>query len=376
VGRAQANDKRSDYFVGMTVRLGILGCGGIGRVAHVPSLLRIAGAQVVALADPDASSRSAAQAMVRGARAVADYGEVLAMPDVDAVIVALPPALHADAAVAALQRGKHVYVEKPLATSATDGARVLDAWKGTGLTAMMGFNYRFNPVVREARARVAAGEVGALVAARTVFATPTRALAAWKQRRSTGGGVLLDLAVHHIDLVRYLLGADVATVFAELRSIRTEDDAALLQLGLTNECRVQCLFSLTAVDDDRIEIYGSAARLTLDRYRSLRVEVIGGAGGGAIGGAVARVAGELTALPHALAKLRAPLQDVSFPAALTAFIGAVRERTSVTPDLRDGYRALAVIEAAERSARSGQVVALEADAIAASTPSLIDAAGV
>ena len=342
----------------MRVRIGILGCGVIAKVAHLPSLLRVAGADVVALADPDASSLEAAQAVARGARAVTDYHDVLAFRDVDAVIVALPPALHADAAVAALQHGKHVYVEKPLATLASDGLRVLEAWDGTGLTAMMGFNYRFHPIVREARARVAAGEIGAIVAARTVFTTPPRTLPLWKQRRVTGGGVLLDLAVHHIDLIRFLVGADIASVFADLRSDRSEDDSAFLHLRLTNGCRVQCLFSLTAADDDRFEIHGSAARLTVDRYRSLRVDVTAGTSG-AIGNAVARVTGEMSAFPLAFAKLRAPMNDPSFPAAVNAFVNAVRERTPVSPDVRDGYRALAVVEAAEQSARSGQVVALE-----------------
>ncbi|HUQ81745.1 MAG TPA: Gfo/Idh/MocA family oxidoreductase [Gemmatimonadaceae bacterium] len=336
-----------------TVRVGVLGCGGIARVAHLPSLARTPGAQVVAIADPDAACLGVARTLAPDARAVAEYGDVLAMPDVDAVIVALPPALHAEATIAALEHGKHVYVEKPLATSEPDGARVVAAWRATSLTAMMGFNYRFNPIVREARARIAAGEIGALVGARSVFTTPPRALAPWKQRRDTGGGVLLDLAVHHIDLIRYLLGADVTSVFAELRSDRTEHDSAFVQLGLTTG-QAQCMFSLNAVDDDRIEIFGSNARLTIDRYRSLRVEVASGAGG-AIGGAVARAVGEARALPYALAKLRSPLNDPSFPAAIGAFVQAVRERTAASPDLHDGYRALAVVDAAERSAQSGRV---------------------
>ena len=359
----------------MRVRIGVLGCGGIARVAHLPSLLRVAGTDVVALADTDASSLAAAQSIARGARAVADYRDVLALPEVDAVIVALPPALHADATIAALRHGKHVYVEKPLATSVSEAALVLDAWHGTGLTAMTGFNYRFNPIVREARARVAAGELGTLVAARTVFTTPPRTLALWKQRRATGGGVLLDLAVHHIDLVRFLLGADIASVFAELRSDRSEDDSAFLQLSLTNGCRAQCFFSLASVDDDRFEIYGSAARLTIDRYRSLRVGITAGIGG-AITNAVARAAGEMSALPHALAKLRAPMQDPSFPAAMEAFVQAVRDRTPMTPDLRDGYSAIAVVDAAERSARSGQVVTLEPRVSEAAARSPAGVAGV
>src|SRR5689334_16087300 len=128
----------------MSVRVGILGCGGIARVAHLPSLARIDGVSIVALADPDASCLSAARGITNNAATFADYADVVAMEGVDAVVVALPPALHADATIAALRAGKHVYVEKPLATSLDDAARVVAAWEGTSLTGMMGFNYRFN----------------------------------------------------------------------------------------------------------------------------------------------------------------------------------------------------------------------------------------
>src|SRR5678809_240387 len=100
----------------MSVRLGVLGCGSIARAAHLRSLARVPVGRVIALADTVAANLDAARPFAPDARAVAEYGDVLAMPDVDAVIVALPPALHASAAIAALDKGKHVYVEKPLAT--------------------------------------------------------------------------------------------------------------------------------------------------------------------------------------------------------------------------------------------------------------------
>src|SRR3954466_10841448 len=106
----------------MSVRLGVLGCGGSARAAHLPSLARLPGARIIALADTVPDNLEAARALASDARLVADYGDVLAMPEVDAVVIALPPALHADAAIAALDQGKHIYVEKPLATSVDDAA--------------------------------------------------------------------------------------------------------------------------------------------------------------------------------------------------------------------------------------------------------------
>ena len=344
----------------MPVRIGVLGCGSIARAAHLPSLARSSDASVVALADADAANLASAQALAPTARTFRDYAAVLAMPDVDAVVIALPPALHADAAVAALRQGKHVYVEKPLAITVADGQRIVDAWEPTGLVGMIGFNYRFNPMVARARARLAERAVGEPIAVRTVFATARRSTPEWKRQRESGGGVLLDLAVHHVDLVRFLLGAEVAQVSADIRSVVSEHDTAFLQLRLTNGVTVQTICSLSAVEEDRIEIYGSTGKLTIDRYGSLRVEESGANARGALGIAVSRLVGEVSALPYAFEKRRAPLHDPSFPAAMQAFVRAVRERVAATPTLGDGLRALAVIDAAEQSARSGHAITLDA----------------
>ena len=343
----------------MPVRIGVLGCGNIARAAHLPSLARLPDASVVALADADPANLASAQSLAPGARTVGDYAAVLAMSDVDAVVIALPPALHADAAVGALRQGKHIYVEKPLASTVADGSRIVEAWERSGLVAMMGFNYRYNPMVVHARVRLAARAVGELVAVRTVFATSRRSTPQWKRQRESGGGVLLDLAVHHIDLVRFLLDAEVSQVSADIRSVTSEDDTAFLQLRLTTGITVQTVCSLSAVEEDRIEIYGSSGKLTVDRYGSLRVEESGASARGALGAAVAKLVGEVSALPYVLQKRRAPLHDPSFPAAMQAFVQAVRDGTAATPTPSDGLRALTVIDAAEQSARSGRAVALD-----------------
>lgn len=359
----------------MPVRIGVLGCGSIARAAHLRSLARAGGASVVAIADADQANLAAARALAPRARATVEYPAVLEMPDVDAVIVALPPALHADVTLAALAHGKHVYVEKPLATSVAEAERVVAAGQQSGLTAMMGFNYRYNPIAEQARARVASGAVGKPMAARTVFSTARREIPAWKRQRMTGGGVLLDLAVHHIDLMRFLFGAEVTHVSADVHTAASEEDTAFLQMRLTNDVTVQSMCSLSAVEEDRIEIYGSNGKLTIDRYRSLRVDESAARGGGALGTAAARLLNEVRAAPYALEKRRAPLHDPSFPAAMNAFIRAVERRAVATPTLSDGLHALAVIEAAERSARSGRAIALDAPSGATNSHSSIDVAG-
>jgi myo-inositol 2-dehydrogenase / D-chiro-inositol 1-dehydrogenase len=360
----------------MTIRIGVLGCGTIARSAHLLSLARTAGATVVAIADSDPTSLAGAQPLAPKAGTVRDFREVIEAPGVDAIVIALPPALHAEAAIAALAHGKHVYVEKPLATSVSDAQRVIAAWERSGLIGMMGLNYRYNPLVRHARARLTAGAIGAPLAARTVFATPRRTIPSWKTQRSAGGGVLLDLAVHHIDLVRFLFDAEIGRVSADVRSVASNDDTAFLQLGLTNGVTAQSMCSLSAVEEDRIEIYGSSGKLTVDRYRSLRVDESPATAGSALSGAVTGLASEMRALPYAVDKFRSPMHDPSFPLAMEAFVRAVEQRVPADPSLRDGLRALAVIEAAEQSARSGRVIDLDVPTNVASSSLRRDVAGV
>lgn len=354
----------------------MLGCGSIACAAHLPSLLRNAAATIVAVSDASVANLASASAIARNARPVADYTDVLAMPEVDAVIIALPPALHATAAIAAIERGKHTYVEKPLATTAKDAARMVAAARRSTLTAMVGFNYRFHPIVQNARARIGQGVIGTPIGIRSVFATAAKPIASWKQRRDSGGGVLLDLAVHHVDLAHFLLDATTLDVWADVRSVRTEHDTASLHLRLTNGATVSSLFSLSAVEEDRIEVYGTAGKITIDRYASLRAEVRPPQARGALGSAVGHLVGELAELSAAVRKRLAPMHDPSFPAAMDAFVRAVRDRSPASPSFVDGLRVAAVVDAAEASVQSGRVVAVDAAAGGGAGAIRTDRAGV
>jgi predicted dehydrogenase len=331
------------------LKVALLGCGGIARLAHGPALRRLGGARVVALADADPGRLDGMQALFPGARGHADWRAALDQPEVDAAVVALPTAMHAEAALAAIERGRHLYLEKPLATSVADGRRVVEAWRRSAVTAMMGFNYRRNPLVERARDVIRTGALGSLVAVRTVFSTTARDTPPWKTARGTGGGVLLDLGVHHVDLLRFLTGEEIEDARAELRTVRAEADTAFVRLRLTSGCLAQCFFSSGSVEEDRVEVYGSAAKLTLDRYRSLRVEVTPARAGSPLELALRRALAEWRALPYAVRKLRSPGQEPSYAASLAAFVGAASAGERVAPDLEDGLRAMEVVELAERS---------------------------
>jgi predicted dehydrogenase len=338
------------------LRIALVGCGDGAQRHHLPLLARMRDTELVVVADPDATRRRAALRHAPGAIAVTDYRDALAHAAVDAVVLCLPSAGHAEAAVAALERRKHVYVEKPLATTLADAARVVAAWRAAGVVGMMGFNYRFNRLYAAARRDVAAGRVGEVVAVRTVFTTAAREAPAWKRSRRDGGGALLDLGSHHVDLVRWVLGAEPIEVHAELRSRRTEDDTACVQLRLANGVVVQSLFAFGAVDEERFEIHGSAGTLIVDRARHQQVVLEGPTRRGRRLRRLIQTARALARAPYVVEKMLVPGHEPSHRTALARFVAAAATGTPVTPDLADGQASLAVVVAAESSARTGRAV--------------------
>lgn len=333
--------------------IGLLGCGEIARRVHLEALEKLPGVRVGALAERDPQRLEDAGRRVPTAERFADYRDLLARSDAEAVVVCLPPALHAEAAVQAFEAGRHVYLEKPIATTLDEARAVVEAGRKAGTVGMMGFNYRFGPLHLEAREQLRAGRAGQLVGARTVFSSAPYAQPAWKGTRQSGGGVLLDLASHHADLVRFLFEDEVAEVSAQLLSQESEHDSALVQMRLAGGLPVQSFFTLGSVVEDRFEVYGRAGKLSFDRHTSAGVAFEPAAFEYGRGAQLRR---ELRRLAGGVRRvLRAP-GEPSFAAALTAFAEAAAGRRSDYPTLEDGYRSLAVLAAAERAASTGESV--------------------
>ncbi len=339
------------------VRVALLGCGRIAEIVHVPLLARCRTARLVAAADASADRRRWIATREPHVRAVPTWEELLRDPDVEAVLIALPTALHADACCAALAAGKHVYCEKPLAAGLKDAERVVAAWSSAGRIGMIGFNYRFSELYQQLRAYLAAGRIGEVLQIRSVFSTTSEVLTEWREARRTGGGVLLDLAAHHVDLVRFLLRQEVVRVTAHIRSVRHDADTAVLDMELQNGQSAQSFFTYGSIEENSIEVFGRTGRLSVDHYASLDVRLTRPKRGSA--DHLERVRHGLAALGragYAIQRRRAVLHDPSYARAMAHFLTAVRMGAFEGPDMLDGYACAAVIEAAEESARARQTV--------------------
>jgi predicted dehydrogenase len=200
------------------LRVAVAGTGFIG-VVHAHAARR-AGARLVGVAASSASSaREAAQAL--GAdRGFADAESLVTAADVDVVHICTPNNLHAPLARAALAAGKHVICEKPLAVDRDQAAELVRAADAAGVVAVVPFAYRFYPLVREARARVAAGAIGPIRLIHGCYLQDWLATEDddnWRVDPERGGSsrAFADIGSHWCDLVEFVTGDRLAAVCAE-----------------------------------------------------------------------------------------------------------------------------------------------------------------
>ena len=320
------------------VRVGAIGCGAIARAVHLPVLGRTPGVVLSVLADPDPAALEAARRLAPGAVLCAGADELLDRDDVDAVLVTAPSGLHAELAVGVAEAGRHLYLEKPIATSLAAGERVVAAARAAGVVAAIGFNRRFHPAIRRARSVVRAGGIGRVTRVRTTFTEPGLDLPAWKLARADGGGALLDLASHHVDLVRFLLDTEVEEVAATVNSSRSEHDGATLRLGLSGGADAEIQVGFRLPQEDVLELVGTLGTIRIDRHA------------GSVTRQPKRLAPTRELLLWRLRLLARPSSDPSYAAALHAFVARVRGEDVELPGLEDGLASLAVVLAAEAAA--------------------------
>ena len=321
----------------------VVGCGGIARQYHLRALRRLRGVRVAAVADPDPAARAAAE-RIAGGRPFARAADAMERPDVDAVVVCAPNAAHADLALAALRAGRHVYVEKPLATSAADARRVVDAAERSALVAAVGLSHRFDSAYRRARALVRDGAIGDLVEVSTTFREPMPASGppGWKRTRASGGGALLDLGVHQLDGLRWLLGDPLAEASSvEIRSTRYDHDHVRVSGRLESGAPFEGEFGHGGRPSCGWVMAGSAGWLAVDRRRGTVLLASGPAK------PRLRAADRLRVRARELPLLR---RERTFARALAAWVARVRGEDAELPTLRDGLAAMEDVEAIERAA--------------------------
>ena len=196
------------------LRAAVIGLGMMGR-NHVRVYSELPGVDLVAVADPEPQALARA---IRGrsARGYTDPIRLFSEEHLDLVSIVTPTSMHHPLALAALEHGVHVLVEKPIASDRAEAEEMIAAAEAAGRILTVGHIERFNPAIRELRARLAAGELGRLFEIKASRLGPFPA-------RIRDVGVVVDLATHDLDVMRYLLDSDPVRLYAETeRRIHTE----------------------------------------------------------------------------------------------------------------------------------------------------------
>ncbi len=251
----------------MTVRLGFLGVGHIGR-NRMEAMLATGKAEAVAICDPGDDMAKEAQALAPDAKLVSSLDEILAL-EPDGIVVATPSALHSDQSIQALKSGAAVFCQKPLGRNAEEVEAVLDAARDADRLLGVDLSYRHTAAMQAIRDLVRAGALGKPFAADLVFHNAYGPGNAWfYDPKLSGGGCLVDLGVHLVDLALWLFDfpevvAARGRALKDGRPVRPDEceDFVTGELELANGVgvRIACSWNLAAGQDAEIRasIYGT-----------------------------------------------------------------------------------------------------------------------
>jgi predicted dehydrogenase len=256
-------------------RLGFLGVGSIGT-HRMRAIADHGGAEIVAIADPSSQRRTDARVIAPDARLCEHLGQLLELP-LDGIVIATPSALHAEHCIAALERGIAVFCQKPLTRTATEARRVVDAARTADRLLGVDLSYRHTAAIRNMREIVRAGGIGKPFAIDLVFHNAYGPDAAWcYDKAQSGGGCVIDLGIHLVDLALWLLdfpavAAVESRLFAGGEPIAGDsprvEDFATVQLHLANgvPARLACSWRVSAGRDAVIEaaVYGTTGGVAL-----------------------------------------------------------------------------------------------------------------
>ncbi|MDB6109512.1 MAG: ycjS [Pedosphaera sp.] len=282
-------------------RLGFLGVGWIGR-QRMEAIAKTGLVEIAAIADSARDLAAQAAQQAPGATCVESLEELLAV-GVDGVVIATPSALHAEQAIAALDHGAAVFCQKPLGRNATETWRVIEAARAGNLLLGVDLSYRFLNQITKLYELVRQGGLGEVYAADLMFHNAYGPDKAWfYDRQLSGGGCVIDLGIHLVDLALWMFDFPAVTqvtcrLFAQGKSLprqtKSVEDYAVARLDLANGATVQlaCSWKLPAGCDAIIaasfygtkggasfrNVDGSFYDFVVEHYRGTRRELLASA---------------------------------------------------------------------------------------------------
>jgi myo-inositol 2-dehydrogenase/D-chiro-inositol 1-dehydrogenase/scyllo-inositol 2-dehydrogenase (NAD+) len=253
----------------------VIGCGRAGRIHAKSYAGGVTGARLLAVCDPSEEARTSAAADFGAARTYADWHDVMADPDIDAVVVVTPTGMHRDIVVAAAAAGKHVFCEKPMASSEEECDEMIAACAQADVKLQIGFMRRFDSSFREAKRLVDSGAIGDLVQIHSNTRGPSKPRP-WMYDIKQSNGILAEVNSHDIDAVRWMAGSDIDTLYAVAGNFRNPEakedypdyyDSVLVNGTMKNGVHF-CIDGAAYVQygyDSKMELIGTKGKINVGR---------------------------------------------------------------------------------------------------------------
>ena len=273
------------------IKWGVIGCGGIADRRTIPGILKAKNAVLVAVMDVNAALAKKVKEKYN-VPVVCESVEEILNQDIDAVYIATPVYCHRDQAVAAIQAGKHVLIEKPVGLTVGEAKELRDIAKAANVKLGVGMMMRFHTHHQAIKEMIAEGKLGDIVSVRAQFSCwYPKIEGSWRQiKKLGGGGALMDLGVHCIDLLQYITAMKACGVIAicDTQTFDYEvDDSASIILKMDNGAHAYVDVNFNIPDDaalSRLEIYGTKGSVIADgtlgqeEVGSVKVSLVGATG--------------------------------------------------------------------------------------------------
>ena len=327
-------------------RIGLIGAGAIAQT-YVRALEAATFARITAVAD---TNRDAAKttAIAANATAYPSHRDLLALDDIDAVIVSTPPATHPDIVVPFLERGIPVLCEKPLAIDRASAHRILEAGQRSGTLVTMASKFRYVTDMIATKALIDSGTLGEIQLMENAFVSPVDMSGRWNSDPTvSGGGVLMDNGTHSVDITRFLFGPVTEVMAITQRfdeRLKVEDNVQLFaKTASGTNARIDLSWSFDKQFSNYVSLYGTRGTAHVG-WKGSRYKLNGAA--------------DWVSLGNGYDKFQAFRDNVA------NFCAAIDGADAPLVTFHDAIASVEVIKAAYASARNNSWVAVESPVVA------------
>lgn len=328
------------------IRVAVIGLGSVAQLVHLPNLVKIKNAEITAVAEINKNRLNSVADKYGIKKRFSDYIQLLNDDDTDAVIITTPTHVHKEIAVACLEAGKDILVEKPLARNSKEVQEIIDCAKKNKRKLMVGMNLRYRPDSMLIRSLIDAGEIGDAFYIKCGWIRKQSSSEKWfNKREEAGGGVILDLGINLVDLALWLADSprviSVSTQNYRHHSRNLEDTSvSFLRCENSVTISIEASWSMAEQKDTFFtNVYGTKGSIGLNPFRLVKT-----------------LADEQIDFGSTFAESPAESFKKSYLNELKSFIGAIKGLNPVFSSGEEALQLLKIAEAMYISAEKNQEI--------------------